>query len=111
MSWTPERTDLLKRLWNSSLSASAIALKLGNTTRNAVIGKAHRLKLPGRPSPIKNKKIQSILELQSTMCAWPIGDPKKDDFYFCGKETYLGSPYCREHKDRAYQWISKKRSK
>jgi GcrA cell cycle regulator len=48
MSWTNERTDLLKTLWADGLSASAIANKLGAVTRNAVIGKVHRLGLQGR---------------------------------------------------------------
>ena len=49
MSWTDERVELLKRLWNQGLSASQIAGELaGGVTRNAVIGKVHRLGLSGR---------------------------------------------------------------
>jgi len=48
MSWTDERVDLLKKLWADGLSASQIATKLGEVTRNAVIGKVHRLGLAGR---------------------------------------------------------------
>ncbi|TMJ35628.1 MAG: hypothetical protein E6G89_18230 [Alphaproteobacteria bacterium] len=53
MSWTDERVELLKRLWTEGLSASQIAGRLGNgVTRNAVIGKVHRLNLSGRaPQP------------------------------------------------------------
>ncbi|MFG1241232.1 GcrA family cell cycle regulator [Xanthobacter sp. V7C-4] len=54
MSWTDERVELLKKLWSEGLSASQIATELGEVTRNAVIGKVHRLGLSGRaksPAP------------------------------------------------------------
>lgn len=54
MAWTDERIALLTKLWTDGLTASQIALALGEaTTRNAVIGKAHRLGLSGRPSPVR----------------------------------------------------------
>ena len=48
MNWTDERVERLKRLWAEGLSASQIAAQLGGVSRNAVIGKVHRLNLPGR---------------------------------------------------------------
>ena len=48
MSWTDERERKLKELWSKGHTANQIAAMLGNTTRNAVIGKAHRLKLAAR---------------------------------------------------------------
>ncbi|MEM8838740.1 MAG: GcrA family cell cycle regulator [Pseudomonadota bacterium] len=48
MAWTDERVEQLKKLWNDGLSASQIAGELGGVTRNAVIGKVHRLGLSGR---------------------------------------------------------------
>ena len=52
--WTPARIGMLQELWGSGLSAKEIAARLGSgITRNAVIGKAHRLGLSSRPSPIK----------------------------------------------------------
>jgi GcrA cell cycle regulator len=48
MTWTDERVELLKKLWTDGLSASRIAAELGGITRNAVIGKVHRLGLAGR---------------------------------------------------------------
>jgi GcrA cell cycle regulator len=48
MAWTDERVELLKKLWAEGLSASQIAGRLGGVTRNAVIGKVHRLGLSGR---------------------------------------------------------------
>ena len=55
MSWTPERVEKLKELWKKNHSASQIASMLGNTTRNAVIGKAHRLNLDARAVSKKSK--------------------------------------------------------
>lgn len=51
MGWTDERVELLSKLWSEGLSASQIATQLGGVTRNAVIGKVHRLKLEGRVRP------------------------------------------------------------
>ncbi len=53
MSWTDERIDQLKAMWERGLTASQIADELGGVSRNAVIGKAHRLGLQSRPSPVK----------------------------------------------------------
>ena len=53
MSWTDERIDQLKAMWERGLTASQIAEELGGVSRNAVIGKAHRLGLQSRPSPVK----------------------------------------------------------
>lgn len=49
--WTDERVELLKKLWADGLSASQIAAEIGSVTRNAVIGKVHRLGLSGRVKP------------------------------------------------------------
>jgi GcrA cell cycle regulator len=60
MNWTDERVELLKKLWAEGLSASQIATQLGGVSRNAVIGKVHRLKLSGRgrssSAPPRQKK-------------------------------------------------------
>jgi GcrA cell cycle regulator len=53
MSWTEERIDRLKSMWAEGATASQIADELGGVSRNAVIGKAHRLGLEARPSPVK----------------------------------------------------------
>ncbi|MEQ8411120.1 MAG: GcrA family cell cycle regulator [Erythrobacter sp.] len=53
MSWTDERIATLKKMWESGATASQIADELGGVSRNAVIGKAHRLGLKSRPSPVK----------------------------------------------------------
>ena len=48
LTWSDDRVEQLKKLWEAGLSASQIAAELGNVTRNAVIGKVHRLGLSGR---------------------------------------------------------------
>ncbi|MBA3667019.1 MAG: GcrA cell cycle regulator [Sphingomonas sp.] len=53
MSWTDERIERLKSMWTKGATASQIAEELGGVSRNAVIGKAHRLGLEARPSPVK----------------------------------------------------------
>ncbi len=53
MSWTEERIERLKAMWTEGATASQIADELGGVSRNAVIGKAHRLGLEARPSPVK----------------------------------------------------------
>lgn len=57
MSWTDERIERLKDLWSHGMTASQIAEELGGVSRNAVIGKAHRLGLQSRPSPVKGNEI------------------------------------------------------
>ena len=53
MSWTEERIEKLTKMWEGGSTASQIAEELGGVSRNAVIGKAHRLGLKARPSPVK----------------------------------------------------------
>jgi GcrA cell cycle regulator len=54
MAWTDERIEHLKTMWERGMTASQIADELGGVSRNAVIGKAHRLGLQSRPSPVKS---------------------------------------------------------
>jgi GcrA cell cycle regulator len=121
MAWTDERIDQLKKLWDDGLSASQIAKELGEgVTRNAVIGKAHRLGLKSRPSPVKtdkekkkaapkkvakksDKQLVTLLDLTDRMCKWPLGHPGDADFHFCGKPSEPGMPYCAGHCAEAYQ--------
>ncbi|MBD8893137.1 GcrA family cell cycle regulator [Roseibium litorale] len=168
MSWTNERVELLKKLWTDGLSASQIAGELGGVTRNAVIGKVHRLGLSGRaktpapaakprkarpagqPSssgssrpasaqpqtqgatalkmdaepanviaikpqiepaaePVPISERATILTLTERTCKWPIGDPSTADFYFCGRNSDVGVPYCAHHCKIAYQPVSDRR--
>ncbi|MGB2892461.1 MAG: GcrA family cell cycle regulator, partial [Albidovulum sp.] len=63
MSWTDERVETLKKMWAEGQSASQIAKELGGVTRNAVIGKVHRLGLSNRvggaPEPAKDRADQA----------------------------------------------------
>ncbi|HEV7415806.1 MAG TPA: GcrA family cell cycle regulator, partial [Tianweitania sediminis] len=67
--WTDERVELLKKLWTEGLSASQIAAQLGSVSRNAVIGKVHRLKLSSRgrataAAPAAKKKTVAAAPVQ-----------------------------------------------
>ena len=59
MSWDAEKVEKLKELWGKGFTASQIAEKLGGTTRNAVIGKAHRLNLEARAPSKKSSSNQN----------------------------------------------------
>lgn len=78
MVWTPEREDLLKKLWLQGLSASQIARTMDCFTRNAIIGKAHRLNLPKRspatrssPKPRRLRAKPSLARIGSMTMASP----------------------------------------
>ena len=60
MSWTDERIATLKKMWEGGATASEIATELGGVSRNAVIGKAHRLGLKARPSPVKANEKKKV---------------------------------------------------
>jgi GcrA cell cycle regulator len=169
MSWTDERVERLKSLWLEGLSASQIAAELGGVTRNAVIGKVHRLGLSGRvkpqsqaarptaqahprakpsasarpapsrpqrpitignvalkaspeaetrPAPQPSRAIEegpitfervTILNLTEQTCKWPVGDPGRPDFFFCGRKSDEGIPYCGYHARIAYPPSSDRR--
>ncbi len=66
MAWTDERVDLLKKLWTEGLSASQIANRLGGVTRNAVIGKVHRLGLSGRATTSRVKPVRARKRVAKT---------------------------------------------
>jgi GcrA cell cycle regulator len=158
--WTDERVEILKKLWADGLSASQIAAEIGGVTRNAVIGKVHRLGLSGRaqskgsntqrprkatraPSapvsiarplrqalPLNSAPVieaeepeeisidtdddvlipfserVTIMDLREFMCRWPMGDPTKPEFRFCGARSSAGLPYCAHHARIAYQPVA-----
>src|SRR5215510_3854511 len=60
MEWSPERIAELTKLWNEGLATSEIGKRLG-ISKNAVVGKAHRLHLSARPSPIRRVMMRSAL--------------------------------------------------
>ena len=72
MSWTDERIATLKKMWEGGSTASQIAEELGGVSRNAVIGKAHRLGLKSRPSPVKaNEKKKAAAKKAPAKAAAP----------------------------------------
>ena len=109
--WNDEKIGRLKKLWSEGLTTGEIGKRLG-VSKNAVVGKAHRLGLKGRPSPIKRQqkaaepkketRIFTLTDLSAQTCRWPIGDPKHEDFRFCGKPVATSKPYCGEHCSIAY---------
>lgn len=139
MSWTDDRVELLTKLWGEGKTAAEIAKELGGVTRNAVIGKAHRLKLSNRVSPIQQnkkpapvskpvvqtpppaeRKVQKaasqdnrqgipLVDLKPNQCKWPLGDPRDECFGFCGAPAIAGLPYCLEHAKVAYQAATRNR--
>ena len=140
MSWTHERIEQLKKLWEAGYTASNIATELGGITRNAVIGKAHRLGLSGRMKskskfssvsivrkrkmPVnKNSKIielttsvepmnpTTFADIKDGLCRWPLGEPEDLDFKFCGRKCAEGMIYCTEHHSLAYQPLNQTRQK
>ncbi|MDE0800648.1 MAG: global cell cycle regulator GcrA-like protein [Rhodospirillaceae bacterium] len=117
--WTDDRIAKLKKLWTEGLPTGEIGKRLG-VSKNAVVGKAHRLSLKSRPSPIRRavKKAEpkkeevtvfTLANLTSMTCRWPNGDPKEDNFHFCGKPVFQTKPYCAEHCAAAYVGSNKNR--
>ena len=120
--WDEDKLNKLNALWDEGLPITKIGNILG-VSRNAIAGKAHRMGLPKRNSPIsksgdprKNqmKTIQDNIkelplkillrdvEWSRNRCCWPIGDPKLPGFSFCGISIIPGRPYCEEHSSLAY---------
>ena len=134
-SWSEDRIERLKQLWAEGLSASKIAADLGGITRNAVIGKANRLELPGRQRPrsirvpklpsgrspygrvralprkpdapaFDSAAVKTLLELAENSCRWPLGDPRTTEFRFCGGDRRdRFSPYCAGHMRLATRMV------
>lgn len=83
MSWNEANVELLKKLWDEGLSASQIARTIGGITRNAVIGKIHRLGLAGRAVPHRERVTQTrartyrpFVETAQALPAAPIKEPE-----------------------------------
>ena len=132
MIWTDEQTDRLKELYAEGRTCSYIARDLGSITRNAVIGKIHRLGLPKPTSRRRRAKVvgnvvfdanintiplpelvsaseivpedrrKTLLELSPRDCRFPFGDPHDPDFHFCGARAVPTLPYCAHHLSIAY---------
>ncbi|MDX2157785.1 MAG: GcrA family cell cycle regulator [Hyphomicrobiaceae bacterium] len=93
MSWNDERVELLKKLWAEGLSASQIAGRIGSVTRNAVIGKVHRLGLSGRATTTRMKSHRP--RTRANPVKRPAGPPAKPRFANVGN-TALRALYQAE---------------
>jgi GcrA cell cycle regulator len=80
MSWTDERIATLRKMWEGGATASEIATELGGVSRNAVIGKAHRLGLKARPSPVKanDKKKAAAPKKPAAPAPKPAAEPRAE---------------------------------
>jgi GcrA cell cycle regulator len=94
MSWTDERIERLKTMWTQGSTASQIAEELGGVSRNAVIGKAHRLGLESRPSPVKagEEKEKKPKPAPAPRAAKPAATPKPAPASAEPRETDLDAP-------------------
>ena len=120
--WNDLKLKELEDLWKQGHPISKIGEMLG-VSRNSVAGKAHRMGLPKRNSPISSIKKQNLsgknnnqiinkviplkiklreVQWSRIKCCWPEGDPKQNDFKFCGEDIYPGRPYCDKHSLLAF---------
>ena len=115
--WTPDRIEEVTRLWNEGLTTAQIGKRIG-VSKNAVVGKAHRLGLAPRPSPIRREaslrpprppvvrpvapRPTIVIGIGTAACKWPDGHPGEPNFVFCGSPALVGKPYCRDHYAKAY---------
>ncbi len=120
--WDEDKLNKLRKLWDDGLPITKIGNEIG-VSRNAIAGKAHRMGLPKRNSPISksgdprknqesynsdNSRVLPLkimlrdVEWSRNRCCWPIGDPKLSGFSFCGTSIIPGRPYCEEHSNLAY---------
>ena len=133
MEWNEAQVDHLRDLWaDPANSASEIARRM-RTTKNAIVGKAHRIGLPPRPSPITgvlaarkppkphSAPKQTLLPMLVVVsvepeppppplagcqepCCWPIGEPGTRSFRYCDEPSLSGRiPYCEAHARIGYR--------
>jgi GcrA cell cycle regulator len=153
--WTDGAICLLRQYWAEGHSTAEIGRRIG-ISKNAVVGKAHRLDLPGRPSPIRSggaispapaqpraPRLAEMMPLSrdrpetaasadapgtapalpaklptarlvpaircepaitsNQPCCWPVGEPGRAGFHFCGAFALVGKPYCDDHAQLAYK--------
>jgi len=99
--WTPERIEMLTRLWEEGITTAEIGRRIG-VTKNAVIGKVHRIGLTPRVITQKPPPKRNAFDFTGPACMWPVGHPGEDDFHFCGDHPVAGKPYCEHHVELAY---------
>ncbi len=104
MSWTDEKVNKLKELWGKGHTASQIAQILGDTTRNAVIGKAHRLKLEAR-APSKQISQNSNQTKQVRKTSQPLSRRARFQALLLDKNFQAEDPKSLEElSDKTCRW-------
>ena len=101
ITWTPERVEQLTQLFEEGLPTAEIGRRLG-LTKNAVIGKLHRIALSPRGGVPIAQPQRNLFEFAGPSCLWPHGHPDDSEFHFCGARPLPGKPYCAEHAAIAY---------
>jgi GcrA cell cycle regulator len=101
LTWSSERVEQLTQLWEEGLPAAEIGRRMG-LTKNAVIGKVHRIALTPRIVTELPRQQCAFEFAAGSSCLWPFGHPGQNGFRFCGAEPLPGKPYCAEHAARAY---------
>lgn len=128
--WTPEKEKILKSMWAAGNSARDIGAVVG-ATRNAVLGKVHRMKLPTpktdktkhtpKPKPKAKRAAQApsvavkeeadkvytavreaVMSLGKGECRWPYGAPHEGKMAFCKEPVYESYSYCLKHCYNAF---------
>jgi GcrA cell cycle regulator len=99
--WTQERIEQLKLLWDEGVTTAEIGRRIG-VSKNAVIGKVHRIGLVPRIVKEAAAPRRNVFDFTGPVCMWPIGHPNDADFHFCGGRPAAGKPYCAEHAAKAY---------
>jgi GcrA cell cycle regulator len=83
------------------VTTAEIGRRIG-VTKNAVIGKVHRIGLTPRVITQKPPPRRNVFDFTGPACMWPVGHPGEDDFHFCGEHPVAGKPYCEHHVEVAY---------
>ena len=115
MNWTDKKIEKLKELWERGDAATEIAEVFG-VTKNAIIGKANRLNFTPRkrggtygikhpresvPIVIEPENPTLLESLTSDQCKFPLWDKSTDPQFFCGKERWDKSSYCKMHYEKS----------
>lgn len=132
MLWSDAQIEQIKTMAESRMSASQIAVEIGNVSRNAIVGVGHRnaikfyggsggqnhraktkprIKLPTIEAPPEPRRagMVTLMELGPTDCHWPIGDPRDPSFRYCGQRIHFRL-YCVEHCRLAYETPEQRRA-
>ena len=108
--WTPRLDERLKELHAEGCAFTRIAWKLNaefgtRFTKNACVGRGHRLGVPLREPKIlpgaRRQRVVTINDLHYGICHWP-SDGTRPPYTYCGKPTYNGRSFCLEHSRLAY---------